>query len=91
MRKLADDLGGLIEGALLDRLVAELRAGLLERLLVEYLEELVAGAVVQGFERASKKRGKHDGDKDDKGGDWKKTALKKGVRVLLARLLNKSA
>ncbi|KAK7923533.1 hypothetical protein PG985_007604 [Apiospora marii] len=37
MRKLADDLGGLIEGALLDRLVAELRAGLLERLLVEYV------------------------------------------------------
>ncbi|KAK8140091.1 hypothetical protein PG984_000157 [Apiospora sp. TS-2023a] len=48
MKKLADDLGGLIEGALLDRLVAELRAGLLEKLLVEYLEELVAGVGGQG-------------------------------------------
>lgn len=90
LKKLADDLGGLIEGALLDRLVAELRAGLLEKLLVEYLEELVAGVVVKGFERANKKkRGKH-GDKDDKSGDWKKTALKKAFRVLLERLTNKS-
>ncbi|KAK7968879.1 hypothetical protein PG988_007952 [Apiospora saccharicola] len=97
MKQLADDLGGLIEGALLDRLVAELRAGLLERLLVEYLEELVAGVVVKGFERAADKKkrdkpGKHsDKEKDDdKSGGWKKTALKKTFRVLLERMVNSS-
>ncbi|KAK8087789.1 hypothetical protein PG997_002750 [Apiospora hydei] len=90
MRKLADDFGSLIEGALLDRLVAQLRAGLLEKLLVEYLEELVTGVVVKGFDRAAnKKKGK--GDDGEGGSDWKKTALKRAVRVLLERFTNKSS
>ncbi|KAK8055019.1 hypothetical protein PG993_000246 [Apiospora rasikravindrae] len=98
MKKLADDLGSLIEGALLDRLVAELRAGLLEKLLIEYLEELVAGVITKGIDRAVDK--KHKGGKSGKGeggaggassDDWKKTALRKAVGMLLVRFTNKSS
>ncbi|KAK8021682.1 hypothetical protein PG990_006820 [Apiospora arundinis] len=90
VEKLADELGDLIQGALMEKLVAELRAGLLEKLLIEYLEELVTGVVIHGLDRANKKREDKDG-KDHRGAaDWKKTALKRAIKIFMERITKKS-
>lgn len=91
VEKLADELGDLIQGALLDRLVKELREGLLERLLVEYLEELVTGVVVHGLDRANKKRKDKNGSDHGGAADWKKTAVKRAFKVIVERFANKSS
>ncbi|KAK7989957.1 hypothetical protein PG989_010272 [Apiospora arundinis] len=90
VEKLADELGDLIQGALMEKLVAELRAGLLEKLLIEYLEELVTGVVVHGLDRANRKRKDKDGKDHGGAADWKKTALKRATKIFMERITKKS-
>ncbi|KAK6841168.1 hypothetical protein PG987_002028 [Apiospora arundinis] len=90
VEKLPDELGDLIQGALMEKLVAELRAGLLEKLLIEYLEELVTGVVVHGLDRANRKRKDKDGKDHGGAADWKKTALKRAIKIFMERITKKS-
>jgi hypothetical protein len=77
MQKLADDFGDLIVGELLDRLVVELKEGLLEKLLIEYLEEMVTGAIRMKIGGKGKEKGEDD--------SFKKGLLKKAAMLLIKR------
>ena len=52
--KLAADVGDLIANALVAKLVEELKDGLLERLLIEYLKEIVSGVVTRKREKKNR-------------------------------------
>lgn len=71
---LADGFGDLLVQGIVDRLVLELKSGLLEKLLVDCLKDVVKGSVRKSFSRASQGATARDGEEEQ---DWKKSLLKK--------------
>ncbi|KAM0819276.1 hypothetical protein AB5N19_05091 [Seiridium cardinale] len=87
LTRLADEFGNLIVTELVDRLIVELKDGLLEKLLIEYLEDLVTGAVKKTMGSSAKGKGKAGGSESrpDDHDDWKKGLLKKAAATLIKR------
>lgn len=71
---LADAFGDLLIQGIVNRLVSELKNGLLERLLIDCLKDVVKGSVRKSFSRAGKGATTRDGEEEQ---DWKKSLLKK--------------
>ncbi|KAK6088316.1 hypothetical protein SCUP234_00804 [Seiridium cupressi] len=87
LTRLADDFGNLIVTELVDRLIVELKDGLLEKPLIECLEDLVTGAVKKTMGSSAKGKGKAGGSESrtDDREDWKKGLLKKAAATLVKR------
>lgn len=88
LSKLADDFGDLIVNELVARLVLELKNGLLEKLLIQYLKEMVTGAVrkkVAGGGIIDKGKGTEGKSKKNDGENWKKGLLKKAAVTMVQK------